>query len=393
MPGLQEFDPNVRWWSNLTGFTDVQSLLSPETSRTLIANLQGLDVTERAKVTTSLLAFVGLFIAELMKVINDAEHGDRVELLQVWMQADAFSLMQQPVLGPGTFAKALSDLQAGLELQGKSSAAGVAKHLQGKLNNLGQAGGKRARDRMERLQALLVTFENEGAIDGDMGAEDVSGLWTDLCPFLTDVRTGPSSSSARPTSTAAGVIDSDDEREGILVKRKPGEDWKTATKEETEELRQHDRQVREQEREQAREDEAMHSSMEATRAQEWEDWAMYSEMQSVQQVAKRVRARVTLSTQRGTILAEHTLEGEVPATDEVMVQFALKESTITRGVTSEHGAADMPAPSTPSTVPLSESAPAPPSSGKQDERRRPGHFHELGKWSRPLRQVEEWESQ
>ena len=122
VPGLQEFDPNVRWWSNLTGFTDpfddgdVQSLLSPETSRTLIANLQGLDAEERARVTTSLLAFVGLFIAELMKVVNDAQYGDKVELLQRWSRVgleDSFSLMQQqPKVGPGTFAKVLIDLQA-----------------------------------------------------------------------------------------------------------------------------------------------------------------------------------------------------------------------------------------------------------------------------------------
>ena len=236
VPGLQEFDPNVRWWSNLTGFTDpfddgeVQSLLSPETSRTLIANLQGLDVGERARVTTSLLAFVGLFIAELMKVVNDAQFGDRVELLQRELSTDVINLRQrQPVDKPGTFAKTLVDLQAKLEKKGKGKAALAARRLQEFLRNLGSASSNRARDRRERLQALLIAFEEEGEAAGDAGEQDANLLWSDLCPFLSDAVTGARHSSGTATSSAAGALDSGDEREGILVKRKPDGDWQPAT--------------------------------------------------------------------------------------------------------------------------------------------------------------------
>ena len=194
VPSLNEFDPNVRWWSNLTGFRDpfdagdVQSLLSPETSRTLIANLQGLEVGDRARATTSLLAFVGLFVAELLKVVNDAEHGERVELLQRWMQMTDYeeaSLVQtNQVVGPGTFAKLPVDLQSKLELKGKKAASAAAAHLSRRLQNMQEGSGKRTTDRRDRLRALLVAYDNE-----DTGLEDgepceLSTIWDSICPFI-----------------------------------------------------------------------------------------------------------------------------------------------------------------------------------------------------------------
>ena len=364
VPGLSEFDPNVRWWSNLTGFTDplddgeVQSLLSPETSRTLIANLQDLDAEERARVTTSLLAFVGLFIAELMKVVNDAQYGDKVLLLQVWIgqgEEELSSLVQRNVAtGPGNFAKLLTDLQAKFETKGKREAALVAKKLGGRLQTVGVGASRRATDRRDRLQALLVVYDQEDLPYEEQDTAEFDTIWDDMCPFLVESQVGGINGTARSTSSAAGALDSDDDREGILVRRAPEEGWKPATKEEAEELRQHDQQVREEAEAQAHADEETFRSLLASRAREWEDWAMFTELHNTGTPRKRARAMVTLATKQGTTLDQRTLEGVVPPMEEVMVQVTIQEDYEGNNNRDAEEDAEEGAPSTPATVRITD---------------------------------------
>ena len=364
VPGLEEFDPNVRWWSNLTGLTDSfndsegQSLLGPETTRTLIANLQGLSDDDRSRVTTSLLAFVGLFIAELLKIINDAETGERVVLLQSWLappQSDVTQLMQRNLeVGPGNFARLLVELQQDMEGMDKTRAATLAKAVGNKLNDLeGMEGddltARRTKDRRDRMRALLVAYEGIEQAMESAPPPDVQPTWSKLCPFIAQVDRGNGRQVERASGSgdAAGALDSEDEREGILVKRELEEEWAPATKEEAEELRRHDRQLREEE-------ESQHgveafARFEAARAQEWEDWVMHTELQPSPRPppTKRVRARVVMGTTRGDTLAEQTLEGDIAETDRVMLTFSIEES-LSSG--SKPGQGSLAAPSTPSTV-------------------------------------------
>ena len=364
VPGLSEFDPNVRWWSNLTGFTDpfddgeVQSLLSPETSRTLIANLQDLDAESRARVTTSLLAFVGLFIAELMKVVNDAQYGDKVELLQVWVRRgdeEVLSLVQRNLaIGPGNFAKLLTDLQNKLENKEKPEAASAAKKLAEKLRNMGTGTSKRAADRKDRLQALLVAYDQGDMVCEAKNMAEFDAIWDDMCPFLVEPSAGSADGAARSAGSAAGALDSDDDREGILVRRAPQEDWKPATKEEAEELRLHDKQVQEDADAQARADEESFQSLQASKARAWEDWAMFTELHNPGTSRKRARAVVTLATRQGTTLDQRTLEGVVSPNEEVMVQVTIQEDYEGQNVQTMAEGDEEGAPSTPATVRISD---------------------------------------
>ena len=340
---------------------DVQSLLSPETSRTLIANLQGLEVEDRARVTTSLLAFVGLFVAELLKVVNDAEHGERVELLQrriLLNGQDELSLVQTTrVVGPGTFAKLLVDLQANLEMKGKVVASSAARHLSRRLQSMQEGSGKRMADRRDRLRALLVAYGNEetGLEEGE--APEVDLIWNSICPFITEENDKTAETEQRASGSAAGVFDIHDERDGILVQRRPGEDWKPATKQEANELLHHDRQVQEEEQAQARADAEAFTSLEAARARQWEDWALHSEMQAPTQTRKRVRATVVMGTQQGTTVQEIVMQGDVAATETVMLTFVVSESLIEEGrdqISAGTNATQEGAPPTPSTIPVTE---------------------------------------
>ena len=152
IPGLNDLDPRIRWWSDIIGLTNPMnsiehlSVLSPNTTNTIISNLQGQGDIERARNVRSVLSFVGLFIAELLRAIHDAENGDPVVLMQNSLS-----------LGPGSFAKVLGQLQEDLEKIGKIRARKVARGLLLRLEQLeGNGKGMRMRDRKLRLTALLV---------------------------------------------------------------------------------------------------------------------------------------------------------------------------------------------------------------------------------------------
>ena len=74
--------------------TEGLNVLGPNTANTIISNLQGQGEVERARTVQSLLSFVGLFIAELLREVHDAEHGEIVQFMQ-----------QALSVGPGSFAK------------------------------------------------------------------------------------------------------------------------------------------------------------------------------------------------------------------------------------------------------------------------------------------------
>ena len=297
-------------------------------------------------------------------MVNDTQFGDRVELLQRWTfvaDQETLSLVQQgQVVGPGTFAKKLLELQAAWEHKGKTAAAAEAKELSRQLETLGEGSSKRVMDRRARLKALLVAYDTEMAAMDDMQAAGLGTTWESLCPFIVEGDVEACNATEMAGSSAAGALDSDDEKEGILVKRRPEENWKPATKEEIEELRRHDRQQQEEEEEeeeQQRADAEAHSSLEAARAQEWEDWAMFSELRPASTnpgPRKRVKAMVTMATSQGQTVATGIMEADVLQTEEVLLQFTLKESMLAENDQEKDMEEQREAPPTPSTVHISE---------------------------------------
>ena len=135
IPGLNDLDPRIRWWCDIIGLTNPMNssehlnVLSPDTTNTIINNLQGQSEIERARNVRSVLSFVGLFIAELLRAIHEAEHGDRVVLMQTSLN-----------MGPGSFAKILSQLQEDLDRMGKDRAMRVARGLLRYFEALGAEG-------------------------------------------------------------------------------------------------------------------------------------------------------------------------------------------------------------------------------------------------------------
>ena len=89
IPTLDSLEPGVRWWADLIGMTNPleeedgeQRIICADTFRTIVANLQGQEREERSRNIASLLSFFGLFLAEMMRAVREAENGDLQVLLQ-----------------------------------------------------------------------------------------------------------------------------------------------------------------------------------------------------------------------------------------------------------------------------------------------------------------------
>ena len=349
IPGLDDLDPRIRWWSDIIGLTNPMNstegltVLAPNTTTTIISNLQDQGEVERARTVRSVLSFLGLFIAELLRAIHDAEHGDRVVLMQ-----------QTLALGPGSFARILAQLQEDLEKMGKARAKKASEDLLRRLAEMDQARkGMRTKDRILRLTALLVVYdEGEVEVNDVMACDsrydwEPSWLWARVEPFL---RQGQEREGTRASSSsdAAGVFDEDDEAEGILVKRAPGLPWEKPTRDEVKEMKQHDKEVKEEEAIQERADEEAYQRMQASRLQDWEDWAMMSEMSAAPaRPTKRVRVVMVLGSEGGQSVAEGVMEGLMDAEASPMVTMTMSHVMLGPGPDQQ-----VVGPPTPETVAL-----------------------------------------
>ena len=86
--------------------------------------------------------------------------------------------MQHAVaLGPGSFAKILTQLQEDLEKMGKARARKTSKHMLRQLENMDKKNtGMRSQDRMLRLTALLVAYEEGEVEDSDAALSGTGNL-------------------------------------------------------------------------------------------------------------------------------------------------------------------------------------------------------------------------
>ena len=119
--------------------TEGLTVLGENTTNMIISNLQG------------------QFIAELLRAVHEAEHGDIVHLMQ-----------QAVSVGPGSFAKVLVQLQADLEKMGKERSRKAARDMARLLDNLGNVDiGKRTMDRKSRLGGSAGSVQQGGVAVAD----------------------------------------------------------------------------------------------------------------------------------------------------------------------------------------------------------------------------------
>ena len=333
IPGLDDLDPRIRWWSDVIGLTNPMNstegltVLDPDTTNTIISSLQDQGEIERARTVRSVLSFLGLFIAELLRAIHDAEHGDRVVLMQHTVE-----------FGPGNFAKILTQTQEDVEKMGKARAKAAVKYMMERMEDGNQEGrGIRTQDRRLRLTALLVAYNEDEVETAEVMTCNSSEfewepawLWAKVAPFLVEEHGRPDpGEQARGSNDAAGAIDEEDEKEGILVRRAPGRQWERATQAEAEEIRRHEEQLNAEAAAQEQADEHAFRRLQASKLQDWEDWAMTSEMEAMpERSMKRVRVVMVLGAEGGNTTAEGVLEGLMPTESAPMVTMTMSHEVV-----------------------------------------------------------------
>ena len=352
IPTLDALEPGVRWWSDLIGLTNPleeedgeQRIICADTFRTIVANLQGQGREERARNIASLLSFFGLFLAEMMRAIWEAENGDLQVLLQTsidrhnrnhlqWVdhqQGEEVSLMHRlPSEADKGFYDVVKHIQTKLETMSKAGAARIANCMGHFLREHSEqkavAKPEAAVGRMETIGALMAAFEDNSLVTHDNVDPWCIDVWRNtLLPYLQVGRPAEAAGSTQEHREAAGVGELDDPSCGIRVRLPGGAGWRPATEEEARAITHHDAAVAQERRDQELHDQEIFAQHEAGRARDWEDWAVHSEMTSPSVARKRVRLTLVIGTASGGHVAEGVVEGIMPAAEQPMITMGMVE--------------------------------------------------------------------
>ena len=366
VPPLGEGSANIVWWSEILGLQDAMEdnnrVLSNQTVEAVVDNLRDMEPARRTEMISQLVAFLGVFLAELLRAINlsqlppdEAEiiDDDGTVLTQTRIErrgpeeGDQHSLVQK--FDPRIpFGSKLAQLQAHLNGFDETQCMQVASHLHVMIKGLRRLAGDtslKVTDRFQRLEALVAGYTTR-EVDVPLSLQ----IWGEnqlqaLVPYLNAGRT-PESEDCRtaaevprtvPPSTAASSTDIVEVVNSSEVMMEPeyrvmdaNGTWVAATAEQAAEFRAHDREVQRESRMQEEADRMAFEEFQAGMAQQWDDWALSSEMaRSLPEPSrKRVRVTVSVGTASGQELGEAVIEGVIGHDQTATVSFNVAETML-----------------------------------------------------------------
>ena len=144
------------------------------------------------------------------------------------------------------------------------------------------------------------------------------------------LRTMPSSTAASST----GIVEVVDSSEAVVEPdyRVMGANgtWVAATEEQAAEFRAHDREIQRENRLQEQADRMAYEEFQAGMAQQWDDWALSSEMARAlpEPSRKRVRVTIAVGTASGQELGEAVIEGVIENNQTATVSFSVAETML-----------------------------------------------------------------
>ena len=307
---------------------------------------------------------MGLFWADLMRAISIMENqDDMASLMQISLQphhgrrlardaVDTTAMVQtfartRPVT---LFASKTLQLQAHFDSMEVDKTARIVALMQQWLTSWRQKWQMQAvsvsRDRVERLCAVLAAYEPEE--DAGMGAAVASSeelewartQWNLLTPYMEADAIAVCAegetvlNDTLPNTQLGGASASSD----VMVRRRPDGPLEEATKEECEELRARDEDDKQAMLSQQEHDRWLWDTIEeqkrqedrAKRHQQWEDWAVKSEMDKLprHRPLKRFRLQVVVVDRDGNELATTDLQGPVGKSEVPQVNFVLSMETV-----------------------------------------------------------------
>ena len=370
IPTLEQCGPTVRFWSDVCGITDPgtnitdRSVLAEESINSIVATLSNMNQGERAGIYVGLIRFMGVFWADIMRAITITEnHDDMESLMQTSLVSrpgkaegkknyDEASMVQtfartRPVT---LFASKTLQLQAHFDSMEADKAARIVAMMRRWMTAWRQKWRMPAvsvsRDRVERLRAVLAAYEDEHCGEDVTELNDADELqwartqWSLLEPYMeADATTTCAEeetvmNESLPNTQLGGASGSAD----VMVRRRPEGPLEEATATEIEELRQHDELERDERLTQQEHDRWLWDMVEeqkrheerAKRHQQWEDWAVQSEMDrgSRQRPLKKFRLQVVVLDKEGNELATADMHGPVGMHETPQVNFVLSMETV-----------------------------------------------------------------
>ena len=376
-----------------------RSVLAEESINSIVATLSNMNPVERAGLYVGLIRFMGIFWADIMRAITIMENQDDMEsLLQTRLEPhhgqrltgadmEATAMVQtfartRPVT---LFASKALQLQAHLDSMEVDKAARIVASMQQWLTQWRQrwqmAAVSVSRDRVERLCAVLAAYEQEECGERVAEAANAEELewartqWNLLTPYMEADATAVCvegetvMNETLPSTQMGGASGSGD----VMVRRRPDGPLEEATAAELEEMKQHDEDDRQVLLSQQEHDRWLWDTIEeqkrqeerAKRHQQWEDWAVKSEMDenSRHRAVKRFRLQVVVVDKEGNELATTDLQGPVGESEVPQVNFVLSMETVPEteqqqaaqqqaALAEEDGRAEAMPPSDAETVPV-----------------------------------------
>ena len=175
-------DNGTRTWGELTGLLDpmdeLGQLIAPVVLENSVERIGLMSAEERGQLAVNLVRFLALFFTEILRMLNMAEMGDHTSLMQTvrrnvtrkprgprehTMGVDEAVLMQTMV---DQFGVLLQRLLGKMEKLSPVRAAARASFMLSMLRDIQRPGPHVHRgvlERMDRLQALLLSFEDAGS--------------------------------------------------------------------------------------------------------------------------------------------------------------------------------------------------------------------------------------
>ena len=284
-----------------------------------------------------------------MRAVWEAQYGDTQVLLQTGarvlrprptllgslpleMQDEEVTFMQKThPMEKGGFLDVVKGLHLKLDSMSKIDAAKMAKcmgmflyEFRKEMSSMPESN----KEMMAVLGALLAAYEvNDLACDEEADPWCVDIWHNMLLPLLA--KAGHETPGEAASSSHEGVTRGDsmvNVSHGVMVKPAGASAWRPATASEAQELAYHNAEVARAEEEQRQADEAAFCSHRAAQAQDWDDWAVHSEMEQPGRQRKKVKVEVVVGDSSGRTVVEGTLEGEIAAGDKPMVTLSITES-------------------------------------------------------------------
>ena len=342
-PPLPPFEDGIRTWGELIGVLDPmdepESVIDPLVVENGVDRIRRMGSEERGQLAIQLVRFLAILYAEILRMLQLAEEGEGASLLQL-PGPDLLTPSGLPITGvknvedgedvdrekgevqlmqtmPDKFGPVLQKLLGLLEKLDQPTAAVRARFLRSMLMDVQRPGlhiSAAVIDKMDRLQALLLSFEEEEIKETtDEDREWSFSQWEVIKPILLDkqreVMPNTQPGGCQQAMSSTDIVCLEDSQEpmaevGGQVAVLPDGSRRSLTKEEMEEIAYHEELEASAAEREARADEQrwLEFRAQCLREQEEQDMREALEESVTEHTDKKARVMIQVEGEGGRVV-------------------------------------------------------------------------------------------